>query len=330
MANRLVTVFGGSGFVGRHTVRLFAADGDLVRVAVRSPDDALFLKPMGDVGQVTPVAASIQNERTVAAACEGADAVINLVGILNERGSRSFQAIHVDGARMVAEAARKAGATKFVHLSALGAGLTAPSRYLQSKALGEQAVREAFPDAVIIRPSIVFGPEDEFFNRFASLSRLMPALPVLGVEYSRDDLMNGRYCGNEGTKFQPVYVGDLAAAIHQTAATTAYAGETFEAVGPNVYTFKALMEMVMQATRRRRLLAPVPLWAANIMATFAGLLPNPPITRDQVRSLSVDNVATGECKSLADLGIVPSGPGALVETYLDTYRVGGRFDSLRT
>lgn len=325
MATRLVTIFGGSGFIGRHIVRELAARGDQVRVAVRDPDSALFLKPMGDVGQITPVAASLGDETRVRAACDAADLVINLVGILYEHGRQRFHDIHVDGARRVARAAVDGGARTLLQLSALGADIRSDSAYARSKAKGEAEVNKVFPDAVILRPSVVFGPEDQFFNRFAAMARLSPALPVIGAVPTAEHLRAGNLLGDGGPKFQPVYVGDLAAAAVKLADMTEARGRVFEFGGPRIYTLRQVMELVLQHTGRRRMLVPVPYFVANIIATFAGLLPEPPLTRDQVRLLRHDNVVSGDAPGFADLDIRPMAPDAVLPRYLDRFRVGGRF-----
>lgn len=325
MATRLVTIFGGSGFIGRHIVRELGARGDLVRVGVRDPDAALFLKPMGDVGQITPVAAPVTDEARVRAACESADVVINLVGILFERGRQQFHDIHVEGARRVAQAAAEAGARTMIHMSALGADAGSDSEYARSKAQGEAEVANAFPDAIVLRPSVVFGPEDDFFNKFAAMARLSPVLPVIGSVPDAKDLRAGNLVGDGGPKFQPVYVGDLAAAVARLTGLADARGKTFEFGGPRTYTLREIMELVLHYTGRRRMLVPVPYFAAGIIATFAGLLPEPPLTRDQVRQLRHDNVISGEQPGFADLGIQPTAPDAVLPRYLDRFRVGGRF-----
>jgi NADH dehydrogenase len=329
MADRLVTVFGGSGFIGRYLVKRLAERGDQVRVAVRDPDGALFLKPMGEVGQIVPVQANLRDDRSVAAAVEGADAVVNLVGILYERGKQTFEAVHRDGAARAAAAAAKAGATRFVQMSALGASLGSPSRYAWSKAAGEAAVRQAFPGAAIVRPSVVFGPEDDFFNRFAALARLSPALPIFGawpprIARSRDGGLEIELFGSGGTRFQPVYVGDVAAAMARLLDDPETAGKTYQLGGPRVYTFKELMELVLAETGRRRVLVPLPFWVADLQATVLQLLPVPPLTRDQVRLLQRDNVVDREALTLADLGITPTAVEAVVSTYLTRFRPAGR------
>jgi uncharacterized protein YbjT (DUF2867 family) len=326
MATRLVTIFGGSGFVGRHIVRELAARGDRMRIAVRDPDAALFLKPMGDVGQITPVCAPVGDEVRVRAACADADVVINLAGILSERGKQTFHAVHVEGARRVADAARAAGVGRLIHMSALGADPRSPSVYARSKAAGEAAVLQAFPDAIILRPSVVFGPEDGFFNKFAAMARWLPALPVVGVQYRPGDLKAGRILGNGGPRFQPVYVGDVARAVGRLMDDPKASG-VFELVGPRVYSMQEIMELVRRHTGRRRPLMPVPFGLASLQATFLGLLPNPPLTRDQVRMMRTDNVASGSAPGFAELGIQPIGPDAVLPRYLDRFRVGGRFSA---
>lgn len=329
MATRLVTVFGASGFIGRHVVQRLAARGYLVRAAVRNPNDALFLKPMGDVGQITPVQANIRNEASVRAAVDGADMVINLVAVLYQSGKQRFDTLHVAGAEAIAKAAKAAGCKRLVHISALGADKLAPSRYGQTKAAGEEAVRAAFPDAVILRPSVVFGPGDGFFCRFADMSLLSPFLPVFGC--SRPRMKDGKLeiCGSGGTKFQPVYVGDVADAVMKGVEDAATRGKTYELAGPRVYSFAEVMRLVMAETNRRRLLLPIPFWVGSIIGFFAEWLPVPPITRDQVASLRADNVAKGEMPGLQDLGIEPTAVEAILPTYLDAYRRGGRYESPR-
>ncbi len=306
----VATVFGGSGFIGRYIVQRLARRGWILRIAVRLPDQALFLKPLGDVGQITPLAANIRNERSIASAVEGADTVINLVGILSERGPQRFGAIHAEGARRLARAAKAAGASRFLHLSAIGADPASPALYARSKAEGEAALREEFPPAVILRPSIVFGPEDRFFNRFAEMARLSPALPLIGGGL---------------TKFQPVYVGDVADAAVAALLAPGAAGKTFECAGPRVYSFRQLMELLLEEIGRKRWLVPVPWGIARLQAALLGLLPNPPLTLDQLRMLARDNVASGSLPGLADLGIAPTGLEAILPAYLDRFRPGGRF-----
>lgn len=313
----LITVFGGSGFIGRHVVQELARKGYRVRVAVRRPNEALFVKTTGDVGQVEPVQANIRDPRSVRTALEGADAAVNLVGILNEAGPQRFETVHGGGADRVAREAKAAGIGIFVHLSAIGADPESPSAYARSKALGEAAVRAHLPGAAILRPSIVFGPEDEFFNRFAALARLSPVLPLIG---------GGR------TRFQPVYVKDVAEAVVRALETGAADGRVFELGGPEIYTFRQLMELVLRETYRRRLLVPLPTPVARLMASALQLLPGAPLTVDQVKLLGVDNVvsaeATSENRTLAALGIAPTSAEAILPAYLDRFRRRGQFERL--
>jgi len=310
MARRLATVFGGSGFIGRYIVQRLARRGWLVRVAIRRPDEALFLKPMGDVGQITPVAANIRHERSVSAAVAGAEAVINLVGILYERGPQRFDAVHAEGPRRLARAAKIAGVDRFLHVSALGADPASPAAYGRSKAAGETQVLDQFPTATILRPSIVFGPEDDFFNRFAKMAQILPALPLIG---------GGR------TRFQPVYVGDVADAAMAALENPGTQGRTYELAGPKAYTFKGLMEILLAQIGRRRLLLPIPMPLARLQAGLLGLLPQPPLTLDQLRLLERDNVPSGQFAGLKELGIEPEGLEAILPSYLERFRPGGRF-----
>jgi NADH dehydrogenase len=311
MARGLVTVFGGSGFIGRYVVQRLARAGWQVRVAVRRPNEALFLKTSGDVGQVTPVAANIRDDRSVAAAVAGADAVINLVGILYQSGKQGFDAVQAQGAARLAAAAKAAGATRFVQISAIGADAGSDALYARSKAAGEQAVKLAFPGATILRPSIVFGAEDDFFNRFARLALMSPALPLIGGGH---------------TKFQPVFVGDVAAAVEKALADPGAQGKTYELAGPRVYTFRALMELLLKEIGRCRLLLPLPFALASINAAFLQLLPIPPLTVDQVRLLKRDNLATANMPGLRDLGITPTTLESVLPSYLDQYRPLGFYN----
>jgi len=303
-----ITVFGGSGFLGRHLVKRLAEGGAALRVAVRYPEAASFLKPMGEVGQIVPLQANLRDEASVARAVAGADAVVNLVGILYQRGAQRFQAVHAEGAARAARAAAEAGAKRFVQVSAIGADAASPAQYGRTKAAGEAAVAEAFAGATIVRPSIVFGPEDDFFNRFAALARVLPALPLIGF---------GR------TRFQPVYVGDVAEAIARILDDPATAGRTYELGGPRVYSFADLMALVLRETGRRRLLVPLPYALAKLQASFLELLPVPPLTRDQVELLKRDNVVAEGALGLSDLGVEPTAVDAILPTYLARYRRRG-------
>lgn len=327
MGPGVVTVFGGSGFVGRHVVQALARQGARVRVVCRRTEEALVCKPMGDVGQIVPVAANIRDESSIAAALQGSDAVVNLVGILYERGRQTFDAVHHQGAGAIARQAAKAGVRQFVQISAIGADSGSDSAYARSKGLGEAAVRDAFPAAVILRPSIVFGPEDDFFNRFAAMARIAPVLPLIGGGL---------------TRFQPVYVCDLAAAVARTLSDASCAGRIFELGGPGIYSFRALLETMLVVIDRKRLLVPVPFWLATAKAAMIewalavpamivpAFVPAPPITRDQVRLLRHDNVVPEGADGLAALGIEPTGLDVILPTYLARYRRGGGHASAPT
>ena len=302
-----VTVFGGSGFVGRHVVRELAKAGAGVRVAVRKPDRALFLKTMGDVGQITPVATNIHDNASVTEAVAGSDAVINLVGVLYEAGRQTFDAVHHKGAGRIARAAKAAGVGHLVQVSGIGANIEAGSKYARSKAAGEAAVRAAFPSAAVIRPSIVFGADDKFFNLFAALARLSPVLPLIG--------------GGD-TRFQPVYVGDVAAALTAIVSSSNSTGTTYELGGPEILTFRQLLERVLQETGRTRLLVPVPFAIMEWKGAVLSLAPRPLLTRDQVRMLRTDNTAEQGLSGLADLDITPTAVAAILPSYLGRYRRG--------
>lgn len=311
MTRRQVTVFGGSGFVGRYVVQRLARAGWQVRVAVRRPDEALFLKTNGDVGQVTPIAANIRDDRSVAIAVTGVDAVVNLVGILYQSGQQRFDAVQAKGAARLATIAQNAGVKKFIHISAIGAEPMSPSIYAKSKAAGEAAVKQAFPTATILRPSIIFGAEDQFFNRFARLAMTSPFLPLIG---------------GGGVKFQPVFVGDVAIAVEKALEDITAQGKIYQLAGPRIYTFRKLMEILLQEIGRCRLLLPIPFILASIKGAFLQLLPKPPLTLDQVRLLKRDNVAADNLPGLAELGIVPTSLESVLPTYLDQYRPLGYYN----
>lgn len=319
-SSRLVTVFGGSGFVGRHAVRALARAGYRIRVAVRHPASAFFLLPMGHVGQIQPVRCNALDPEQVASALHGAEAAVNLAGILFQRGEQSFANVHVEAARNIASAARAAGLRSLVHVSAIGADANAASQYAATKGEGEQAVREAFSAAAILRPSLVFGPEDSFFNKFAWLARMLPALPLIG---------GGR------TRFQPVFVGDVAGAIARCVQDPGTRGRTYELGGPNIYTFRELMEIMLREIGRRRLLVPVPFFLASAKAFFLQIpsivLPVDPIlTMDQVTLLRSDNVVSEGALGLRDLGIAPDSVEAVIPSYLWRYRARGQFEEVAT
>jgi NADH dehydrogenase len=318
MINQIVTVFGGSGFVGRNTVRALAKAGYRIRVAVRFPLGANYLPPMGTVGQIQLVKCNATDPDQVAEALRGASAAINLIGLLAQRGSQSFQAIHVEAAETIAKAAAAAGIKTLVHMSAIGADPESKSRYASTKGEGEARVRAAFPDAAILRSSIVFGAEDKFFNKFAGLARFLPALPLIGGGH---------------TKFQPVFVGDVAAAVVRCVQDSATRGKTYELGGPNVLSFRELMQIMLRETGRKRLLVPVPFFLASIKAFFlqipAMILPVDPIlTMDQVTLLRTDNVVSPGALTLADLGIAPDAVEAVVPSYLWRFRAKGQFQEI--
>lgn len=309
--DRLITIFGGSGFAGRYAVRALAQRGWRVRVAVRRPDLAYYLQPLGRVGQIHAVQANLRFPDSVMAAAEDADAVVNLVGILQESGAQTFDAVQAEGAAAVARAARENGAP-LVHVSAIGAAAKSESAYARTKAAGEKAALGA--DAVILRPSILFGPEDSFFNRFASMARLAPALPLIGGGH---------------TRFQPVFVGDIANAIVEAAEGRAAPRTIYELGGPEVKSFRELMELMLREIERKRLLVPVPFWAAKIQAFFLEMLPGKLLTRDQVELLKTDNVvsdkAAQENRTLQGLGLSPTSMEAILPGYLWRFRKAGQF-----
>jgi NADH dehydrogenase len=317
MTRGLATVFGGSGFLGRYTVRRLVRDGWQVRVAVRRPDEALFLKTAGDVGQVTPIAVNIRDDRSVQIAVTGAALVVNLVGILFQAGRQRFDAVHAAGAGRVAAAAAAAGTGTLIHISAIGADAHSPSAYARSKAAGEAAVRGAFPRAVILRPSIVFGPEDEFFNRFAKMAMVSPALPLIG---------------GGTTRFQPVYVLDVAEAVARCAERPECAGRTFELGGPRIYSFRELMTLLLSEIGRRRMLLSLPFALASLQGAILQSIPflTPPLTADQVKLLKRDNVAGAQAAGFKELGITPTALEPILPTYLDLYRPRGYYSRLRS
>ena len=312
-AETLVTVFGGSGFLGRHLVRALAREGYRIRPAVRRPDLAGHLQPLGRVGQIHAVQANLRYPDSVEAAVRGADAVINLTGILFARGKQTFEAVHAEGAHAVARAAAAQGA-RLIHVSALGADPNARAAYTRSKAAGEAAALAAVPDATIFRPSIIFGPEDDFFNRFGALARMSPFLPLIG---------------GGATKFQPVFVGDVAQAISRAVAGRAKDGTIYELGGPEVKSFKELMEYVLAVTERKRLLLPLPFGLAKLQAYVLQYLPTPLLTPDQVELLRTDNIvseaAKAEGRTIAAFGIEPAAFAAIVPSYLWRFRKTGQF-----
>ncbi len=317
--SRLVTVFGGSGFIGRYITERLAEDGWRVRVAVRRPNEALFTRTYGVPGQVEPVFANIRDEKSVRLAIHSARAVVNCVGVLTPSGANSFEAVHAEGAARIARLAAQEGVQRLVHLSALGADPDSASAYARSKAVGESAVRVSRPDAVILRPSVVFGPEDRFFNRFAAMARLSPIIPLFGAH----------------TRFQPVYVEDVAAAAVNAIDDEETAG-IYELGGPEVDDFAGLMRRMLEVIERRRLILPLPFWAGAAMgmlceaasALTIGLV-TPPVTRDQIRLLRQDNIVSEGARGLADLGVTPTPMEAVLPEYLWPYRPLGQYAEIR-
>ena len=317
--SKLVTIYGGSGFVGRYVARRMAKEGWRVRVAVRNPNEAIFVKPYGVVGQVEPVLCNIRDDASVAAVMQGADAVVNCVGILAESGKNKFDAVQHEGAERIARLAAEAGIERMVLVSAIGADEKSDSQYAVSKALGEQGVLAHMPNAMIVRPSIVFGPEDEFFNRFAAMSRMGPILPVVGA----------------ATNFQPVYVDDVAQAVVMGVLGKASDG-MYELGGPEVHTFKELMGEMLRVIRRRKLVVNIPFPVADVMAfgfsvakvLSLGLIA-PAITSDQVRNLRRDNVVSDDAKTFVDLGIAPTALVSVLPEYLWRFRPSGQYDAIK-
>lgn len=317
--SQLVTIFGGSGFVGRYIARRMAKAGWRVRVAVRRPNEALHVKPYGAVGQVEPVFCNIRDDASVRAVLAGADAVVNCVGILNQIGRNRFDAVQADGAGRIARLAAEAGVGKLVHISAIGADAGSDSLYQSSKGQGEALVTQHFPNAVILRPSVIFGVEDQFFNRFAGMARMSPFLPVVGAQ----------------TRFQPVYVDDVAAAA-EAALTGNVAAGVYELGGPEVVAFRTLMERMLTEIRRNRIIVNVPFAVAKVMgsvldiaqAVTFGLFTNGILTRDQVRNLARDNVVSQGARGFAELGLTATPMHAILPSYLWTHRAAGQYQAI--
>jgi NADH dehydrogenase len=308
--NLTIVVFGGGGFIGRHLVRRLAKTGATIRVPSRHVSRLGFLRTAGVVGQIVPEMMSTFDNAELAGAIDGADQVVNLIGILTENRKGGFDRIHAELPARIAAVASAAGATRLVQVSAIGASADSASSYARSKAAGEAAVRERFPAATIIRPSIVFGPEDQFFNRFAAMAGMSPALPLIG---------------GGTTRFQPVYVGDVADAIMAALNRPEAAGAVYELGGPTVYTFKELMELLLKEIGLKRLLVPIPWGIAQMQAGIAENVPGKPLTRDQVELLRHDNVVSGTLPGLTELGIQPTAAELILPTFLDRFRKGGRF-----
>ena len=308
MRNRRTAVLGGSGFIGRYVVKRLAARGEVVAVGCRNAEAAKFLKPLGDVGQIVPLNVGIGEEALLPAFLAGNDSLVNSVGILQESGAQTFELVHHTGPARLARFAREAGVERFVHISAVGADLRSSSAYARTKAAGEQAVRDAFPTVTILRPSVVFGPEDQFFNRFAAMATISPVLPLIG--------------GGE-TRFQPVYVGDVADAVVECLENPATAGRVYELGGPKIYSFREVLELVLAEIRRKRRFVDLPFGLAAFQAKLMSILPNPPLTPDQVELLKSDNIVSSGALTLASLGITPTPAEVVVPTYLDRFRRGG-------
>ncbi|KAB7646493.1 complex I NDUFA9 subunit family protein [Polymorphobacter fuscus] len=306
----LVTVIGGSGFIGRYIVQRLAEAGYRVRVVVRHPDPALFLKPLGGLGQIQIVRGDIGSDAGIARVFDGAAGGINLVGILDEKGGQRFVAVQAEGAGRAARAAAAAGITAYVQMSAIGADPASAVPYARTKAEGEAAVRAAIPTAVVLRPSLVVGPEDQFLNRFAAMAKVAPVLPVIAGD----------------SKFQPVYVQDVAAAAVAALTRADAAGQIFELGGPEALSFRAILTMINAETRHNRTLVEVPASLAGLMARMGDTLPFMPITSDQLAMLKKDNVANPALPGLAALGITPTPMAAFVPAMLERYRPGGRFN----
>lgn len=317
--SKLVTIYGGSGFVGRYIALRMAKEGWRVRVAVRRPNEAIFVKTYGVVGQVEPVLCNVRDDASVASVMQGADAVVNCVGVLAETGKNTFDAVQAEAPERIARLSRAAGIKRMVHVSAIGADMDSESDYARTKAEGEAGVLKHQPDAMILRPSIVFGPEDQFFNRFAGMARLGPVLPVVGAN----------------TRFQPVYVDDVAQAAVK--GVTGQAKGLFELGGPVTMNFRELMQLMLSVIRRRRLVINIPFFAARIMAfgfdmlqaVTLGLVKNGMITRDQVKNLRKDNVVSEGAKSFDDLGLEPVAMVSVLPEYLWRFRPSGQYDAIK-
>ncbi len=318
--SKIVTIFGGSGFVGRYIARRMAQQGWRIKVAVRRPNEALFVKTFGSVGQVEPVLCNIRDEKTVADVLKGSDAIVNCIGTFDKNGKNNFVAIQSEGPARIARLAVEAGISTLVHISSIGANLDSASTYSRTKAHGENGILEYLPNAVILRPSVIFGAEDQFFNRFAAMSKLSPFIPLIGAD----------------TRFQPVYVDDVAlAATH--AVTGKIGAGTYELGGPEVASFEDLMRRMLSVIKRRRLILKVPFFAAHLIAwTFDllqrisfGIFKNGIVTPDQVKSLATDNVVSGTCKTFDEFGIIPTPLDAVLPSYLWSHRPSGQFSAIK-
>ena len=311
MRNRRTAVLGGSGFIGRYIVKRLASRGEVIAVGCRNAEAAKYLKPLGDVGQIVPLNVGIGDEALLPAFLAGNDSLVNCVGILRESGAQTFELVHHTGPARLARFAREAGVDRFIHVSAIGADPRSSSAYARTKAAGEQAVRDAFPTVTILRPSVVFGPEDQFFNRFAAMATVSPVLPLIG--------------GGE-TRFQPVYVGDVADAIVACLEDSATAGRIYELGGPKIYSFREVLELVLSEIRRKRRFIDLPFAVAAFQAKLMSILPSPPLTPDQVELLKGDNIVSSGALTLASLGLTPTPAEVVLPTYLDRFRRGGWYE----
>ena len=314
MKDKVVAVVGGAGFIGRNVVRELCKKGVRVNVGCRDTESAKFLRSMGDVGQVNLIKVNVANYDQMARLIEGADHVISLVGILHETKGNTFETVQAKGPMLVGKIAREKNVRSLVHVSAIGADVNSKSLYASSKGLGETYIRDEFEKTVILRPSIIFGPDDNFFNRFANLAAFAPFLPLVG---------------GGTTKFQPVYVQDVASAIMVALEDSAKVGNDYELGGPSIYSFRELLELLERHTLRKRALVNIPFFLASLQAKFLEILPNPPLTRDQVQLLKTDNIVSQDALTLQDLGISPTSCEAVLPTYLDRFRPGGRYNRSR-
>jgi NADH dehydrogenase len=310
--NEIVTVFGASGLIGRHTVQALARAGYRIRACVRYPNLAHYLPPMGTVGQIQLMKCNVLDEDSVARAVQGSSAAINLVGILYPAGGQNYEDIHIEAPQTIAKAAKAAGVETLLHVTTMGISEESESNYSRSKAEGENAIREIFPNATLIKPSIVFGPEDNFFNKFAWLARVAPVLPLVGGGH---------------TKFQPVFVADVADAITKCVGEASTRGKTYELGGPAIYSFKEMIQAILHATGRKNPLLPMPFWMAAISAVFLQFLPGKLLTPDQVKFLKTDNVPSPGALGLKDLGIQPESLEAILPTYLWRFRPKGQYEN---
>ena len=311
MRTRRTAVLGGSGFIGRYIVQRLAARGDVIPVGCRHAQEAKFLMPLGNVGQIATINVTIGDEQVLHAFLAGNDALVNCVGILRESGAQTFERAHHTGPARLARLAREARIERFVHISAIGADSRSTSAYARTKAAGEAAVRDAFPTVTILRPSVVFGPEDQFFNRFAAIAAISPVLPLIGGGH---------------TRFQPVYVGDVANAVLKCLDDPTTAGRTYELGGPKVYTFRELIQLLLDEIRRKRLLVDLPFGLAAAQARLMSILPSPPLTADQVELLKRDNVVSSSALTLSTLGITPTAVEGILPTHLERFRRGGWYE----